>query len=456
MIVVNLSDLKNILKNATTLCEKKNIVSVFDVIFIVKDNQMIVITEGVSGSAANLITVDNQSQCFCMIKTGFNILSKIIGNITTDFFILQPQEQGVLLINSYEGTGDEKKKKKKNIDMSFSIYSHNLYFNNQEYVNEENFNKYKIYWDFLIHNQWQESNDTVIQIESTNKFIQFLKHISYAASTDNDRSFSNIFFQWEGNQLMANSSNRIRIAVGKLPTVNEASSVLKFSCDKKSINSFIKSVQNYSNEPLVLRITNYNRIYCLMGKNFMLEIGYSLKRSINTDEFFNVLENSQGFLYNTEEFKKGIQCGKSFATKFHYSILLENIFVGENKNEAFDWSVDETPANPESMNEEKSLGETRNQPDEPSQWKLRFFFQEPNHGNIETYIDESFQNSNKFSVEVNVLYLWDAIMAIETKQCLLMINTQNSYLFLIPWEESTDLSNLKNTYKSAHLIMCLR
>jgi hypothetical protein len=113
MIVVNLSDLKNILKNATTLCEKKNIVSVFDVIFIVKDNQMIVITEGVSGSAANLITVDNQSQCFCMIKTGFNILSKIIGNITTDFFILQPQEQGVLLINSHEASTEEKKKNRR-------------------------------------------------------------------------------------------------------------------------------------------------------------------------------------------------------------------------------------------------------------------------------------------------------------------------------------------------------
>jgi DNA polymerase III sliding clamp (beta) subunit (PCNA family) len=453
MIIVNLTDLKNILKNASTLCEKKNIVSVFDVIFIVKDDQMIVITEGVSGASAHLIAIENKTQCFCMIKTGFNILSKIIGNITTESLVLQPQEQGVLLINSHQGVTKEKKSKK-NIDMNFSIYSHNLYFNDQEYVNEENFNKYKIYWDFLINHQWQENKDTVIQMESTNKFIQFLKHISYAASTDNDRSFSNIFFQWEANQLTANSSNRIRIAVGKLTTINECPTTLKFSCDKKSINSFIKSVQHYSNEPLTLRITDNHRIYCLMGNNFMLEMGYSVKRSINTNEFFNVLENSQGFLCNTEEFKKAIQCGKSFATKFHYSILLENVMMGPSSSGDFDWDDNNNQDN-SSLEQEKTIAESHGGPEE-SPWKLRFFFQEPNHGNIQTYIDESFQNSNKFSVEVNVLYLWDAITAIETKQCLLMINSQHSYLFLIPWQQDMDLTNLKNTYKSAHLIMCLR
>jgi DNA polymerase III sliding clamp (beta) subunit (PCNA family) len=160
-----------------------------------------------------------------------------------------------------------------------------------------------------------------------------------------------------------------------------------------------------------------------LGTNFILEMGYSVKRSININEFFNVLENSQGFLCTTEEFKQAIQCGKSFATKFHYSILIENNnlpMVSDNSHQ------------------------------------IRFFFQEPNHGNIETFIEEIFQNDNKFMVEVNVLYLWDAIMAINTKHCLLMINHQHSYLFLIPWNEDSKLDNIKNTYGSAHLIMCLR
>jgi DNA polymerase III sliding clamp (beta) subunit (PCNA family) len=419
MIIININDLKNILKNATTLCEKKNIISVFDLIFIIKNDQMIIITEGVSGTAANLITIENQENFFCIIKTGFNIVNKIIGNITSDYLIFYPQEQGLLLIQSYD---KEKKEKKKNVNMNFNIYSHNIYFENNEYHNEENFNKYKIYWDFLIKNQWENQNDTIIELEKTSDFVHFLKNISYAASTDNDRAFSNIFFQWEGHQLMANSSNRIRIAVGKIATINGATQLLKFSCDKKSISSFIKSVQNYLNEPLILRISNNNRIYSILGKNFILEMGYSLKRSINIGEFFNALENSQGFLCNSQEIKQGIQCGKSFATKFHYSILIEKTsqHVEENPN------------------------------------KIRFFFQEPNHGNIETYIDESFNNDNPFQAEVNVLYLWDAINVIDTKNCLIMINSHHNYLFLMPWKDGQDINNIKNEYQYAHLIMCLR
>jgi DNA polymerase III sliding clamp (beta) subunit (PCNA family) len=142
--------------------------------------------------------------------------------------------------------------------------------------------------------------------------------------------------------------------------------------------------------------------------------------------FFNVLENSQAFLCNTQEVKQGIQCGKSFATKFHYSILIEN-----------------------SNNSTNILENSNNN-------KLRFFFQEPNHGNIETYVDEYFNNTNYFSVEVNVLYLWDAINVIDTKNCLIMINTQHNYLFLMDWKDDNDVKNIKNQYKYAHLIMCLR
>ena len=418
MIIININDLKNILKNATTLCEKKNIISVFDLIFIIKENQMIIITEGVNGTAANLINIENQENFFCIIKSGFNIVNKIIANITTDHLIFYPQEQGLLLIQSYNKEIDSKKK---NINMNFSIYSHNIYFENDQYLNEENFNKYEIYWNFLMKNQWEDHNDTIIELEKTSDFIHFLKNISYAASTDNDRAFSNIFFQWEGNQLTANSSNRIRIAVGKIYTTNSSSQLLKFSCDKKSIGSFIKSVQNYVNEPLILRISNNNRIYCMLGKNFILEMGYSLKRSINIGEFFNALENSQAFLCNTQEVKQGIQCGKSFATKFHYSILIEK---------------------------------TSNHQDNSN--KIRFFFQEPNHGNIETYIDDYFNNENTFQAEVNVLYLWDAINVIDTKNCLIMINTTHNYLFLIPWKDTQDIKNIKNEYQYAHLIMCLR
>jgi DNA polymerase III sliding clamp (beta) subunit (PCNA family) len=138
-----------------------------------------------------------------------------------------------------------------------------------------------------------------------------------------------------------------------------------------------------------------------------------------------VLENSQKFICNTEEIKQAIQCGKSFATKFHYSILIEN-----NKN-----------------NDLASVNEHH---------QLRFFFQEPNHGNIESYVNDYHNNIFDFSVEVNVLYLWDAIMAINSKQCLLLINTINNFLFIIPWSGDKDIENVKNNYDEAHLIMCLR
>jgi hypothetical protein len=420
MIIVNVNDLKNILKNATTLCEKKNIVSVFDLIFIIQNNQIVVITEGTTGAGANILNIENSQNLFCIIKTSFNILNKIIANISTEFLILYPQEQGILIIQSYN---KEENSKKKNINMNFSIYSHNLYLNNQQY-DEENFNKYKIYWNFLINNQWDNSQDIVIELDKTKKFIEFLKTINYAASSDNDRAFSNIFFQWEKNEIIANSSNRIRVAVGKFPTLNSTDNIVKFSCDKKSINSFIKSVQNYLEEPLNLRINNNGRIYCLIGQNFLLEIGYSVKRSINITEFFSVLENSQSFLCNTEEIKQAIQCAKSFATKFHYSILIEN------------------------KQQELSVDNNKNQ--------LRFFFQEPNHGNIETYINDESNNIFNFHSEVNVLYLWDAVSAVHTKKCLLMINDKLNYLFIIPYTENINLNNIKNTYQDAHLIMCLR
>jgi DNA polymerase III sliding clamp (beta) subunit (PCNA family) len=425
MIVVNIALLKNILKNATTLCEKKNIVSVFDVIFIIRNDKMVIITEGVSGAGANIMAIENPEQLFCIIKTGFNILSKLIVNISSDHLILWPQDQGVLLIQSHNAQGETAKTKKK-VEMNFSIYSHNIYLLDDSYGDDETFNKYKIYWDFLIDNQWTANDKHIIEMASTQKFVNFLKNISYAASTDNDRAFSNIFFQWESNQLMANSSNRIRIAVGKIPTVNGHGGVLKFSCDKKSINSFIKSVQNYLEEPLILRIGENQRIHCLLGNNFVLEMGYHMKRSININEFFNVLESSQTYLCNTEEFKQAIQCGKSFATKFHYSIMI-NGHVTEN------------------IDGSGSDGNT-----------IRFYFQEPNHGNIESFINEGFNNKEPFTVEVNVLYLWDAIMAINTKQLLLMINSQYSYLFLIPYSDNMDIKNIKNLYDSAHLIMCLR
>lgn len=422
MIILNVNDLKNILKNATTLCEKKNIVSVFDIIFIIKENKMIIITEGTSGAGANIINIENNQELFCIIKSNFNILSKIIANISTEFLIVYPQEQGILIIQSYNKEGATTKKK--NIDMNFSIYSHNIYLNNEE-NNEEDFNKYKIYWNFLMNNKWDNSEDIIIELDKTKKFVEFLKKINYAASTDNDRAFSNIFFQWNKHEIVANSSNRIRIAVGKFPTINETNNPLKFSCDKKSINSFIKSVQNYLEEPLNLRINNNGRIYCLLGQNFVLEMGYSVKRSINIGEFFSVLENSQGFLCNTEEIKQAIQCGKSFATKFHYSISIEN------------------------RTQENLMDDNINH-------KLRFFFQEPNHGNIESYVNDNLKNNFNFHIEVNVLYLWDAIGAIHTKETLLMINETLSYLFVIPYHDNMDIKNIKNIYEEAHLIMCLR
>jgi DNA polymerase III sliding clamp (beta) subunit (PCNA family) len=154
-------------------------------------------------------------------------------------------------------------------------------------------------------------------------------------------------------------------------------------------------------------------------------MGYSVKRSINIGEFFSALENSHSFLCNLEEFKQGIQGAKSFATKFHYSVLINSI----NGSSTLDGNEDN---------------------------QIRFFFQEPNHGNIETHIKNYFEKQENFEVEVNILYLWDAIMNINTKQLLLMINTQHNYLFIMPWDSNSTIDNIKNNYKEAHLIMCLR
>jgi hypothetical protein len=63
--------------------------------------------------------------------------------------------------------------------------------------------------------------------------------------------------------------------------------------------------------------------------------------------------------------------------------------MGPSSNEDFDWDENNNQDN-SSLAEEKTMAESHGGPEE-SPWKLRFFFQEPNHGNIQTYIDESFK-----------------------------------------------------------------
>ena len=325
--------------------------------------------------------------------------------------------------------------------------------------------------------------------------MDFLKQVYYAASTENDRDFSSIFFQWQNNKITANASNRIRIALSKMETGNSNDhNILKFSCDKKSIHNVIKGAQNFEKESLIIKIIPSGRIFFFLGKQVIIEVGYYKNRGINVEKFFDCMDDCCSFLCSTYELKQALQAPKSFATKFHYSVLIEHNKDMEDRNNLNNKEngvTHESPKEPQNVTEEganyasQMEQEPHNNLDKDQQ--IRFYFQEPNHGTVESYLSCEFLNQqqvlpqqqitgqnqilpqedllqqNNFAVEMNILYLAEAVAVIDSKQCCVMINKQNSYIFLIPIDtkllkdnETFSPVKLRDNYHNIHLLMCIR
>jgi DNA polymerase III sliding clamp (beta) subunit (PCNA family) len=459
MLIVQLDSIKQLIKNAITFCEKQNTFSIFDTTLIIVEENMIVLLDGNNGSYASVIKVENPSGIQMIIKTNLSILSKIIGNIRGTLLSLIPEEQGVLLIKDLgKSPIKDPTVLNSNNTLNFSIYSQNIDLDSLPEEEKKNALKpYNIYLETLFStntiiedSKWDE-NTKKIEIESVEKFIDFLKQVNYAASTENDRDFSSIFFQWQNNKITANASNRIRIAISKIETQNSNNhNVLKFSCDKKSIHNVIKGSQNFEKEPLVIKVIPAGRIFFFLGKDVIIEVGYYKNRGINMEKFFDCMEDCCGFLCLTQDLKQALQGPKSFATKFHYAVLIDNSATNnssfENTNQE---NIENTPENNTKV--------AKNQ--------IRFYFQEPNHGTVESYLSCDFGKYDEFSVEMNVLYLSEAITVIDSKKCYIMINKKNSYVFIIPMDkdrllipgqqDSFSSMDLKEHYNSIHLLMCI-